>query len=387
MGIKINVLVDTFKRWGRAVSTLGGEDADVLNKFDIAPLMDKLGAINSAEEQLAEQRAQLDAKAADLALRRSVVEQSLSQYVFFGQIEPGEENSDFHRQLFENEKVHFAKDVDDMVNMRIGDKGSCKRAFARWAVNNGVPEITAGIFTFMTNVAVSGGAPSYRDLLGDIDGVLEHPVEAYTPPRAGEVAVAVLYTISKGVNYRWAEGGRKLVENIYAHFQKEMVERGHPIYLTTLSPIRGFTLAMEAELGRDKVDELLANDEGQDYFRQRMMQYFCELDEKDRPDEVMNFHLGNGASICDIKFNPSSKKDWAMVNYLYHPDPERLAMCKALYLQKQIRSMAPHLYELMEREELRGHIEKTKPVDLYGDRINAPSNMRAALELLPNTAP
>ncbi len=64
-------------------------------------------------------------------------------------------------------------------------------------------------------------------------------------------------------------------------------------------------------------------------------------------DNVMNFHLGNGAYIGDINFTPSNSQDWVTMNYVYSPDAERVGRYEKLYRGGKMRAVSPHLQEVL----------------------------------------
>ena len=294
-----------------------------------------------------------------------VLSESLAESVEFLHVLPNGKHANLRQQLFDNERVHMQDSIEDMIATRVGDREANKRCFARVVHTAKKEDVTAGIFVALTNVSGVDGRVSHQNLPGDIDVIKNMPVTEFVPPAqdSSDVAVAVLYTISSNqkLGYDWEKGGRSLASNIYQHLNEESKERGYDLYITTLSPVRGFNKWLQKQpnykdfvseievngkpdLGANEMlQHLIAHPEGQAEMRKMVMQYMVE-----EKDPVMNFHLGNGAYIGDINFNSENSQDWVMMNYVYAPDADIVGKNSELYVKTKIRAVAPHLQDVIQ---------------------------------------
>lgn len=291
-------------------------------------------------------------KVSALEEKRGSIIEGLREDIHFMQILPNKENSGLHSQLLRNERVHPLDTVEELVDQRIGAEGANKRCFARVVSNNGQPVVTAGIFTALVHVPLHEGELEYSDIPGNIDQIKSMEVEPFLPPVDGG-AVAVLYTISSSSEHDWERGGRPLAEAVYAYLNTEAEERGYPLVISTLSPVRNFSVWLKGQSGfeayfddqgniTEEFQGFLEADDNQALVKEKLMEYLVK-----EKDPVLNFHLGNGAYIGDLKVNPDNKTDWAMVNYVYASNSNDLARNKGLYKQAQMKPVAPHLQHLL----------------------------------------
>lgn len=139
-----------------------------------------------------------------------------------------------------------------------------------------------------------------RHLPGNIEDIVRKPAEQLT----GHENVTGYWTISSS----WPKTGELLVEKL-----ADVLPEGHIEH--TISPIRDFYKIVNR-------DEVLAMPE--DEIRLKVLDYLMN-----RPDGVKEFHLGNGAYVGWIHVNPTYKKDWIIVNYMY--DRTKLAQNKSVF--------------------------------------------------------
>lgn len=328
-----------------------------------------------------------------LQARATEQRKALGEKVTFRQVLPAE--TALIEQLVKNERVHPVG-LDEMKKLRVGDEDANKRSFARIVrIGRSKQEVAAGIFTALLNVDLQDGQVAHEDLPGDIDAIKAMDVEPYEPPAPGQTSVAVLYTISGAQTYDWVEGGRKLASEVYRQLQEEAREREHDVVITTLSPVRKFnqwlynkpeyqTLINAVDKGQyyeyEASEALLAKaatQDGRDEMRRLLLQYLLEAkqDKKD-VDQVMNFHLGNGAYIGDVKFNRDNRVDWVMLNYVYAPEPERVGIHQKLYKEHRLHPLAPHLYsEVQYFGALSGLLSRTACVSSGPSVVPTPAAM------------
>ena len=300
--------------------------------------------------QRLEKRIQADTK------RLGELRSGLGEKVSFGHVDPHNLQPEILAQLVKNERVHPAKE-EELLAKRLGGVKANKRCFARTVKVGKQADISSAIYTARINVALKDGRLPYEDLPGDIDDIKSMEIEEYQPPKEGEVCVVVLYTISSAKTYDWVKGGRELADQVYAHLKEEAEALGYPLYITTLSPARGFSKwlydnpetlhlinAVDKGTHTDyeasaELLEKIATPEGRDEMRRLALRYLLET-----KDPVLNFHLGNGATLGGINFNANNPLDWAMPNYFYPPDANMAAANKAVYTKTGARPIAPHLY-------------------------------------------
>jgi hypothetical protein len=287
----------------------------------------------------------------ELESERGDIIEKLRAGVKFTHISPGAGKISLHQQLMANERVHPVDSVDELLDKRIGDLGDNKRCFARVFNNAGNPLVTAGIFTAMVTIPNSGAALDHSQIPGYVNAIKDMDIEPFATPEADETAVAVLYTISSSdaPELKWDKGGRPLAQAVYQHLHQEAKDKGYNLLISTLSPVRNFSTWLAGQDGftgyfddkgkpTQEFHQLLTSEETQEVVKSALMDYLAG-----ERDPVLNFHLGNGAYIGDVKFNPDNEADWAMVNYVYPSDTGLLAYNKELYAQTKIKPVAVEL--------------------------------------------
>ena len=292
--------------------------------------------------------AQIRQEIARLTAEETELVQTLRGSIHFEQILPDTDKAStaLHRQLFENERVHPVESVQELIAKRIGREGDNKRCFAR-VIPNGQPTVSAGICTALVNVPTNNGEVDYGQIPGNIEQIRDMDIAEFTPPERGEgTTVAVLYTISSSSKHEWERGGRPLANSTYKFLHAEAAQRGHPLIISTLSPVRKINDWLKdqdclADLFAGPRDDFMAflEDAGnRQAISAKVMEYLIT-----EQDPVLNFHLGNGAYIGDLKYNSGNTEDWVMVNYVYPSDVGMLEENKAAYKATKVRAIAPHL--------------------------------------------
>lgn len=377
--------------------------------FFSRPSVSKLAKIEAEIEAIdgkkSEAKAQYDARIEELdtekdALleKRGELVEALRADIQFEQILPDKKSKGLHAQLHANEAVHPTETVEDLVEMRVGGIGANKRCFAR-VIENGKPEVTAGIFTALIKVPNTDGHMNYDSIPGDIATVRDMEVQEFTPPEESEdnTVVAVLYTISSNSKHNLEKSGRLLASDVYGYLHSEAQERGYNLLISTLSPIRGFSKWLSQQEGFDTYFDTETNPKqptpteefmgfiqdptNQAAVKHMMMRYLLEDKEDGKPrDPVMNFHLGNGAYIGDLKFNTDNEQDWVMVNYVYDSDPANVQANQELYSAAKMRRIAPHL-----REHLHNQPTLLRQTDIVFDHTHAyvPEGRKAEVQHQP----
>lgn len=296
----------------------------------------------------------LEAQMKKLTEEKLAVIAHLKKKVQFEQILPDECSSLLCQQLLENEKVHPVGSVGELVEKRIGGSGANKRCFAR--VING--KVTTGIFVAQRKICGEKQDVGYDAISGNIDEVKERPIESFQTLE-DDVVEAILYTISG--QHPWDRGGRELAFQVYEYLHREAAEQKYNIIISTLSPVRG---GMEYFAGQPSFKESFKKDNkghwrASDTFMDDLQDEGFQEDVKRKllhyllmeNDPVLNFHLGNGAQIGDIKFNPNNKQDWEMINYVYPDDPQTLQQNAQIYNKSGKRLLAPHLRSMLNKTE------------------------------------
>lgn len=300
--------------------------------------------------------ASLDARMEKLAAERRAVIAHLKENVQFEQILPDEASHPLHQQLLENEKVHPVESTQELLDKRIGGIGANKRCYARVNRNGGV-EVTTGIFVALRKIGAEEQDVGYDEISGDIDEVKERPIEPLGISE-GDKVEAILYTISG--QHPWDKGGRELASQVHEYLHREAAEQKYNLIISTLSPGRGCMKHLTGQQGfeesfaKDDDGNLRASDafmdglqgaEFQESIKHKLLAYLLMEN-----DPVLNFHLGNGAQIGDIKFNPDNNQDWVMINYVYPENPESLQHNAQIYKSGK-RPLAPHLNEVLDSTE------------------------------------
>jgi len=288
-----------------------------------------------------------------LETRETEISDYLRDSVQFEQVLPGKEYAEIHKQLLGNERVHPLDSVEELVEMRIGGTDDNKRCFARITPGK-KPKLTAGIYTALVDITPEEGSPlTYRDIPGDIDAIKDMPVEPFAVEGENRTVAVILYTISGNQDQTWDRGGRPLAEALHGYLNGQAQQQGFNLVISTLSPLRDFGPWLAQQKGYEGVvnDEglldpdfaaYLQDGESHDQLRRMALQYL--LTER---DGVMNFHLGNGAYVGDIKFNPDNGQDWIMANYVYPNDVDQLTQQKQFYKTSNLRILAPHLQQIL----------------------------------------
>ena len=300
-----------------------------------------------------ERLAKLDAAILALQKEKEEVAKALKQSIQFEQIPPDSKYNELHKQLLANERVHPLESVGELVEQRIGDENSNKRCFARVS-RRGSPKVTAGIFTALVRTGVDPEEMTYGDIPGNIDEIKNMPVEPFSVPDEAEKVVAILYTISSDNTLDWEKGGgRPLASAVHQYLSAQAEEQGFNLIISTLSPVRNFSKWLSKQEGFEnilddsgEVTDLFMDDlENDDYaeeIKKQLLHYL--VTEK---DIVLNFHLGNGAFVGDLKINKGNKQDFAMVNYVYPATQDLLMEHSKFYNESGIRLLAPHLEDML----------------------------------------
>lgn len=297
-----------------------------------------------------EKLAALDAKISQLQNEREELVDELRRDIQFEQVLPDQSNTDIHEQLIDKERVHPLSSLDELIQKRIGGEDSNKRCFAR-IVRNGKPEVNACIYTAFIKLDTQESI-NYQDIPGHIETVKNMDAQP-TKFKAGDNVSVILYSISSNSDHDWEKGGRPLANAIYNYITSWSEEHECNTVISTLSPIRNVTDWLEEQDGFTDIKDhkntissqfltKLDNKNHQQAIKKQVLTYL--LTEK---DPVLNFHLGNGAYIGDIKLNNDNKKDWVMINYVYPTNPQQRENNQSLYANSKIRLIAPHLNDLL----------------------------------------
>ena len=338
-----------------------------MTKKPLISIVAKVFSLNASYTATPEALAKIVARKAaalktlqDLTKQEEEMTLALKGDVAFEQILPGKDNKVLHEQLLANEQVHKLDSTEELVSQRIGDTTANKRCFARVNRNGKKPVVTTGIFTALIDITPENGKDTaYGDIPGNINAVKDLPVETFDIGDGNKTVAAILYTISNDGRDSWDKGGRPLAGGVYQYLKAEAEERGYNLIISTLSPIRDFSKWLNEKEGfqgfwneENKTADpnfmkRLNDPDGQAIIEKMVMEYLLET-----KDPVMNFHLGNGAYIGDIKINPDNPQDWIMMNYVYPDDENQLGNNREFYLKSKTRTLAPHLYAIVANNPL-----------------------------------
>ncbi len=336
--------LETFAEFASGLSRAGKPSPSALGSLDA-----KIAALDEQRAALVKQREEMAA--------------ALQEKTQFSIVLPDRKKwGHIHDQLLANERVHPLDDVEELVRMRIGTESDNKRCFVR-LTGDKKPVVTAGIFTAMVDITGQGADNPYRGIPGNIDDIKRMPVEPFSPTEETQTVAAILYTISRNDGQDWDRGGKPLAETVYKYLNGQAETQGFNLVISTLSPIRtpmpdgtsvnrfgqwlvkqpGYEgIADENGHATPEFGAFLLDEKEHDQLRKFVLQYLLT-----QKDGVMKFHLGNGAYIGDIKFNPGNAEDWAMVNYVYPNDPEELSRNRDYFKTSQSPIVAPHLQKLI----------------------------------------
>lgn len=255
------------------------------------------------------------------------------------------------KQIHANEAVHEQCQVEDMIAQRMGEEANTnKLCFTRQPkIVGGKTDISNAIFISLHVVDLHDGMVLHQDLPGDIEDIKNRPVEQFDPSKVkpDQAVVAVFYSITTNPDYQKAEsgGGRELVAAVHREMTNLAQKWGVNMVMTTLSPLRDYHRP-------DLTDELAWMDftpEERAAETLKVLEFLLAADP--RKNGVMNFHVGNGAYIGDIKFNPHNSKDPVMANYVYAPDQNELEAIRLRYAKGQgARTLSPHLYQVIQEQ-------------------------------------
>jgi hypothetical protein len=292
--------------------------------------------------------ARLNTKIDELTQQRDAIAEELRDNIEFEQIFPDKNSASLHKQLLENERVHQVDNVEELVEKRVGGAGDNKRCFARVS-RNGDPLVTAGIYTALVDITGDNENFSYGDLPGNINDIKDLEVEPFEAKENTKRVAAILYTISSASKHSWDKGGRPLAKAVYQYLKGEAEEQGYEVYISTLSPLRNVPPWLDKQNGLQKtlkhdgsVSEafmaFMSNDDNKETLKHLVIKYLLLEN-----DPVLNFHLGNGAFIGDIKFNDGNNQDPIMINYVYPNSEQQLDQNSEFYKKSKIKLLAPHL--------------------------------------------
>lgn len=240
-------------------------------------------------------------------------------------------------QIIRNEQVHPVASIDDLLTHRLGMEGMNKDCQALIVPTREGPQVLAQIFRYHVEVDVEAGMIDLQNLPGNVDPIRTSQVEQQT----GRENVTGYWTISSE-----RPGNRKPVSGIGRELVKALVEQTPPgRFETTISPVRGLykKIAIEDLKNYDPVDAC-----------QAALNYLLE-----RKDPVLSFHVGNGAYIGWVHFNPGSETDPVIINYVY--DRDSAARNAALFNRgKGQLPLSPALYHMVDSSQ------QAKAFNIYG---------------------
>jgi len=301
--------------------------------------------------------ARVRSQQAHLQQEEQEIIQGLRDNIRFQNIAPTKENAPLIAQLEDLERVHLPKEHGEIPKKRMGEDGDNKRCLSLVSLN-GRPLVTSAIYTALFDVSDKGEKISYADIPGNINETKDMPVKPFVVTKDTKTIVCLLYAVSSN-EFDWGIGARPLAGGVYKNLHDEAKAKGYNLIISSLSPVRNTTPINFADWlkghsgfenmfddSKEASDELMAyiqDEENQNEIRALLLQYLIT-----QRDPIMNFHLGNGAYIGDIKFNPDNKEDWVLINYVYPGDPEVREQNQNFYVETKTRLMAPHLEEFLE---------------------------------------
>lgn len=223
-----------------------------------------------------------------------------------------------------SDKVHPApRTLDGFDRYRIGDMSHSRQTWVKQDQDQEV--VTAALYSACFYQTIN----TPRDLHGNVASILNgRSILKNEVPQS-----IIFYSIS---SFEKGEG-RALIKAVHAYLSRQFPGT----VLATLSPLRGLTAWLENKgIAADAF-----HDAAQDDKIRYVMDYIANGE-----NSVARFHLGNGATVADIKFNANSvSSDDArlgmnvMVNYGY-PNADRLADNRQAYKSDRCLTVSEHLH-------------------------------------------
>lgn len=196
-------------------------------------------------------------------------------------------------QMQQDEKVHGAG-VEEFMATRIAPEGTNKGSFALAAYDENGPRSLAAMYGLYDRVPVEpSGRVSRRVFRGDVD-----TVKALIPQALediGEPNIIYPYSVSSVVL-----GAGPVVASAMRQAHGDLL-------FCTISPIRDLTKKLDMRFF-DMLDPATKESIALSHLAQG-------------EDSVGSFHMGNGAYVLNVHFNPS-KKDPIVINYFYSDGAE-----------------------------------------------------------------
>jgi len=272
----------------------------------------------------------------------SRIEQSLDAFLRVAHITPNDAN--MIEQLIGCDQVHDhgAQNTDDLIRLRVGQAGANKMTLA--LVNpytrSGVSQVLAAVYIHVDTRPIARP----QDIAGQISAILDTPCAPLTAQPTGLVFYSISNMMVAGTDTPLLKGaGARLIQQIFPFADRIGIPEH--VVLSTLSPLRTLQSTF-ADVAFDA-----ASDDA--------IQYFAVKHLLSGKNGVQRFHLGNGASIGDIKIRPGtagSQDAVAMVNYIYDRSEGVRAQNRSLFRAgKLVELMAPHLVPTAMQIEAHGH--------------------------------
>jgi|GEM_PF-5409955 len=258
------------------------------------------------------------------------IEQSLDGFLRVAHITP--HNTGMVEQLIGCDQVHDhgAQNADDLIRLRVGHAGANKMTLAliNPFTQSGVPQVLAAVYIHVDTRPIARP----QDIAGHISAILDTPCAPLAARPTGLVFYSISNMMVAGTDTPLLKGaGARLIQQIFP-FADRIGMPGH-VVLSTLSPLRTLQTTF-ADVAFDTASE-------------DAIQYFALKHLLTGKNGVQRFHLGNGASIGDIKVRPGatgSQDAVAMVNYIYDRDDNIRAQNRRLFREgKFVDLMAAHL--------------------------------------------
>lgn len=261
-------------------------------------------------------------------------------------VEPHPDTLPLQRQLVGADVVHSlgTETLERLCKMRLGYEDDLKQAFVLANPEDDF-KVYSGIYAFHADKPVdAGGSVRPRDVPGDVSEILNAHQR-----RIGAFNTAAFYSV---VNMSFVPGANKedylpgvarmMIRRIRTHY-KDAVEG--MATTATLSPFRKFGAFF------DNMQQITGQSDEQ--IQRQALRFILNNTSMERAlrDDVMGFHMGNGAEVYDINLRANERDSVddrlgknVMVNYRYPLDDKTLSENQQRFREGAI-TIAPHLME------------------------------------------
>jgi hypothetical protein len=260
-------------------------------------------------------------------------------------VTPIHDNISYELFAYKVDPIHPPQEpcLEAFQKMRLGHGGQNKNCYVTLRPCH-EPEnlVNASLYTYVQTSIVH----DERDLMGDMSRILSCPAtDLATDPTA-----IIFYSIASFEGSTRGAGG-DLINQVYDRHK----DKG--IWLSTLSPLRGFNAWLRPQMSCEDIESLYHDESA---LKKHALRYIFSMENK-----VQQFHMKKmGAYIGDINLNANTKnsEDFregmnVMVNYVYGTPTQR-EFYRNVSQTGQV-TLAPHLHDDVMSLEREGFVQVT----------------------------